>query len=341
MKRSVLFEKRKKARELREKGWSIQKIARYLEANWESVKRWLSMDPRELDRDRRGRVGGTRLKYDETQKRRVLEIRRRLRDQGQAFGARAVVEAYAQEHGDEVSSWFVNSVTRESKRVLAEGNGGQGEGILEFPSHRLTRFGKIAMALDFVGVRRNRGRGGSACFLSARYLAPVKLGILAYVNARSGDEVKKTMRYVWLRYVKPDVIRMNMHPAFGAGISRPRTLGAWTLALLNLGIVPFYSSGSGLEPVELDRLDKMFCDSFTDRLQAGSDHFKGLCLRNFYMEYLDDRDRGKGERLKVSAPPSNRWPNGPDLENREVKRMAETRIFFLPAWIKDPAVVFE
>lgn len=340
MKRSVLFEKRKKARELREEGWSIQKIARYLGANWESVKRWLSMDSRELDHDRRGRVSGMRLKYDETQKQRVLKIRRRLMEQGEAYGAASVVKVYALEYGDKVSSWFVNSVARESKRSVGDGNGSRGDRVLEFPSQRLTRFGKIAMALDFVGVRRNRGRGSSSCFLSARYLAPVKLGVLAYVNARSGDEVKKTMRYVWLRYVKPDVIRMNMHPAFGAGISRPRTLGSWTLALLNLGIVPFYSSGSGLEPVELDRLDKMFCDSFTDRLQAGSDHFKGLCLSNFYMEYLDDRDRGRGERLKVSSPPTNRWANGPDLDNREVKRLAETRIFFLPAWNRDPAAVF-
>jgi transposase len=337
MKRSVLLEKRKMARELRERGWSIHKIARHLGANWESVKRWLAMNDRDLDHDRRGRVRGKRLKYDETQKRRVLEIRRRLMDQGDSYGAEAVARVYAGEYGGEVSTWFVNTVTREARLEDGERECRGGERSIEFPDQQLTRFGKVTMVLDFVGVRRNRARGRTACFLFARYLAPVKLGVLAHVNARSCDEVKKTMRYVWMRYIKPDVIRMNLHPAFGAGISHPRTLGAWPLALLNLGIVPFYSTGEGPAPMEMDRLDNMFSKSFAHQLQAGSDLFKGMCIENFYMEYLDSRDRHKIDRLKVPSPPFNRWNNGADLENRDVNRMAETRVFFLSRWSGGPA----
>ena len=332
MKRSVLFEKRRKARELRERGWSIQRIARHLGANWESVKQWLAMDDRELDHDRRGRVRGKRLKSDETQKQRVLEIRRRLMDQGAAYGAEAVARVYARDYGGEVSSWFVNTVAREARLEAGENECRDGDGSLEFPDRRLTRFGKVTMVLDFVGVRRNRGRGSTACFLFARYLAPVKLGVLAHVNARSCDEVKKIMRHVWMRYIKPDVIRMNIHPAFGVGLSQPRTLGAWAVSLLNLGIVPFYSAGGGSTPMEMDRLDHMFSDSFTRRLLGGSDKFKGMCIENFYMEYLDGRHSHKVDGLKVPSQPFNRWANEAHLDNRDVRRMAETRIFFLPGW---------
>ena len=47
MKRLLIFEKRKKAKELRAKNWSIRKIARALVASKDSVNKWIKMDGEE------------------------------------------------------------------------------------------------------------------------------------------------------------------------------------------------------------------------------------------------------------------------------------------------------
>ncbi|HDL85971.1 MAG TPA: hypothetical protein ENH11_06565, partial [Candidatus Acetothermia bacterium] len=43
MQRELLIAKRKKAKELQQKGWSIDKIARHLVSSWRSVSRWIEM----------------------------------------------------------------------------------------------------------------------------------------------------------------------------------------------------------------------------------------------------------------------------------------------------------
>ena len=54
MKKELLILKRKKAKELHEKGWSNRKIAKYLLASKDSVGKWVRMDESEISTDNRG-----------------------------------------------------------------------------------------------------------------------------------------------------------------------------------------------------------------------------------------------------------------------------------------------
>jgi predicted transcriptional regulator len=51
MNKKLLIFKRKKAKELHEKGWSTRKIARYLLASKNSVGKWVQMDEGEISSD--------------------------------------------------------------------------------------------------------------------------------------------------------------------------------------------------------------------------------------------------------------------------------------------------
>ena len=51
MKKELLIRKRKKAKELHDKGWSNRKIAGYLFASKDSVGKWVQMDENEISID--------------------------------------------------------------------------------------------------------------------------------------------------------------------------------------------------------------------------------------------------------------------------------------------------
>ncbi|MDI6730317.1 MAG: hypothetical protein QMD06_02095, partial [Candidatus Altarchaeum sp.] len=52
-KKILLLEKRKKAKELYNGGWSIRKISKYLVSGKNNVNRWVKTDEKELLRDNR------------------------------------------------------------------------------------------------------------------------------------------------------------------------------------------------------------------------------------------------------------------------------------------------
>jgi len=51
MKKAYLFERRKKAKELKQKGWTITKISNYLVSGRKNVNKWINMNDEELERD--------------------------------------------------------------------------------------------------------------------------------------------------------------------------------------------------------------------------------------------------------------------------------------------------
>jgi len=76
MNKKLLIFKRKKAKELHEKGWSNRKIApRHLLASKNSVGKWVQMDESEISSDNRGGKKGESRKYTPETKRQIIKIR--------------------------------------------------------------------------------------------------------------------------------------------------------------------------------------------------------------------------------------------------------------------------
>jgi len=68
MKKAYLFERRKKAKKLKQKGWTITKIACYLVAGRRHVNKWINMSDEKLERDNRGWKKGKPRKYRKGEK---------------------------------------------------------------------------------------------------------------------------------------------------------------------------------------------------------------------------------------------------------------------------------
>jgi len=69
MKKELLILKRKKAKELHDKGWSNRRIAGHLFASKDSVGKWVQMDEIEISTDNRGwKKGRTRVYTPETKR---------------------------------------------------------------------------------------------------------------------------------------------------------------------------------------------------------------------------------------------------------------------------------
>ena len=73
MKKELLILKRKKAKELHEKGFSNRKIARHLLASKDSVGKWVQMNDRRIAIDNRGWKKGKSRKYTPEAKQQIMK----------------------------------------------------------------------------------------------------------------------------------------------------------------------------------------------------------------------------------------------------------------------------
>jgi hypothetical protein len=93
MYRQLVIAKRKKAKSLQQKGWSVNKIAHHLVSNWSSVNRWIEME--EIGEDNRGWKKGRLRRYEKESEKRVINIRKRLRaEESYFFGPEVILANY-------------------------------------------------------------------------------------------------------------------------------------------------------------------------------------------------------------------------------------------------------
>jgi transposase len=78
MNKKLLIFKRKKAKELHEKGWSNRKIARHILASKNSVGKWVQMNESEILTDNRGWEKGKSREYTPETKQQIIKIRKDL-----------------------------------------------------------------------------------------------------------------------------------------------------------------------------------------------------------------------------------------------------------------------
>ncbi len=80
MNKKLLIFKRKKAKELHEKGWSNRKIARHLLASKNSVGKWVQMDESEISIYNRGGEKGKSRKYTPETKEHIINCNSAMKD---------------------------------------------------------------------------------------------------------------------------------------------------------------------------------------------------------------------------------------------------------------------
>lgn len=333
MKRVILFEKRKKARELSRKGWTNLKIARYLLVSKDAVARWVEMDEDEIEHDRRGGRQGRPVKYSDDDRSRILAIRRQLEQQSAAgIGSAVIKRIFKRKYGREVSEWFINKTLKETRIELeAPDEATVAARRTEWSAAELKRWGKIIMSLEFWGTSAGKSHGPPTYFLSCKYLYPGNLGIVSQIAAQTSEEVIRILKYIWRLYLKPDLVKMSFHSAFGVGLPRPYTIGKLAICLLNLGIKPYYTAAPDMsEPfdtIDLDKPANVFSNGFRYRLSFPSRSPAPFKIENFHLEYREERS-ADFERLKLPEISFKSIFSDVDIENRSVNLFPESRIYF-------------
>jgi transposase len=236
MKKILLLEKRKKAKELYKGGWSIRKISKYLVSGKNNVNRWVKTDEKELLRDNRGWKKDRPRKYTKEQKEEIKNIRNKLeKEEGFFIGGKVVKANYNNSYDDKVSKDFVDRTLREYKMVKSPQKKRKGlSKYMQYPQYTLNKLGKIVMSIDFIGPKYLKGSSDKINFLSCKYIRPKKEGIVKRVEGQTTDEVIKILKEVWQTNPIPNVLKVDNDSAFGTNSVHERCVGRLTLLLLIL-----------------------------------------------------------------------------------------------------------
>lgn len=290
MDRELLIAKRKKARELHAKGWSVNRIARHLVSNWRSVRHWIEME--DIQADGRGWKKGRLRKYDRETEARVLQIREELRKEESYFYGPDVVRAnyehlYPGEEPPTIS--FITKTIREAgwtKMTNKQARRGKASEYMNYPQRTLDKMGRVVEGVDFMGPRYIEGRSRGIHFLSRKYIRPMKYGMTTRVASQTTDEALAVLIEDWKHHPVPDVLRMDNDAAFGAYRRHPRRIGRFTKVLLNLGIVPLYSAVSHpWNNGETEGYNSVFARKFWNRLRFTDEEEIDTEIKQFNLEY--------------------------------------------------------
>jgi len=331
MKKILIIEKRKKAKELRAKGWSIRKVASTLVAGKDSVSKWAKMSNEDIERDERGWKKGRLRGHTEEEEKRIIVIRKELEEEESFFfGADVVMKNYEHKYGEKPKKWFVEKVLRENgltrkRRPKVKGR----SKYMQYPENTLRKLGKIAMSMDFIGPRFLTGKKEGVNFLSLKYIRPKRYGIVQRVSGQTTDETIRVLTEIWQKHPVPDVLKADNDAAFGAHSTHEASIGRLTIFLLNLGVTPLYTAPrSPWNNGEVEGFNSIFAKKFWNRIRFSSEEDVDVKIKKFNLEY--ERYSGLvGNNPAINKPKFMSDFKVEELKNREVKRFREKKIHFL------------
>ena len=332
MKRVLLIEKRKQAKKLyKEKGWSIPQIVVGLGSGRRHVTKWVNMSDEDIKKDNRGWEKGRLRKYTQEQKKEIEEIRQELMEERNYFiGSPVVLDNYNQAHnGGEVSKSFVDRTIRESRLTKTPHKRMKRMSKYQkYPERALAKMGKCVMSVDFIGPKYLKG-GDVVSFLSCKYIRPSKKGIVRRVDGQTTDEAMRVLKEIWKSEPVPDVLQVDNDSAFGLIHLHEKTIGRFTLFLLNLGVKPLYiAPRSPWNNGAVEGHNSVFSKKFWKQLKFTDEDEIDVKIEDFNVAYA------KYTTLVSNNPPQKEVKHmtdfeGTDLENKEVKKFKEHEIRFL------------
>ncbi len=332
MKKELLMQKRKKAKELHNNNWSIRKISRHLVSSKKSVIKWINFNDKEALKDNRGWKKGRLRKYASEAKEEIKKIRIELEKEESYFvGARVVKYNYEKMNKSKVSKSFVDRTLKEAGMVISPQKKRPGlSKYMKYPQRTLTKMGKSMMSIDFIGPKYLHGSNESVSFLSCKYIRPDKHGIVKRVSGQTTEQTIKILKEIWKNNPIPDVIKLDNDSAFGTNLSHDKCIGKLALFFLNLGVTPFYvAPRSPWNNGENEGFNSVFSKKFWNRLQFTDEDEIDIKIKDFNVAYE------KYTKLISNNPETNSTAKylddfkNVDLENKHVKKFKSKNIHFL------------
>ena len=309
MNKKLLIFKRKKAKELHEKGWSNRKIARHLLASKNSVGKWVQMDESEISSDNRGWEKGKSRKYTPETKQQIIKIRKELDKEDSYFiGSKVVKKNYENQTGEKVSKSYVDRVLKAAGMVKSQGKKRKGRSkYMKYPEYTLTKLGKSMMSIDFIGPKYLKGSDDRINFLSCKYIRPEKRGIAKRIEGQTTEETITALKEIWKTHPLPEILKIDNDSAFGANLPHERYIGKLAFFLLNLGVYPLYiAPRSPWNNGQVEGFNSVFSKKFWNKLQFSDEQEIDVKIKDFNVAYE------KYSRL-VS--------NNPELKEKDIKHI--------------------
>ena len=332
MNKNLLFLKRKKARELHEKGWSNRKIARLLLTNKDSIGEWIKLNDNEVLIDNRGWTKGIPRKYSIEQKEGIIHVRKELEKENSYFiGANVVQKNYENQIGLKVSKSFVDRTLKEAGMVKSPQKKRKGlSKYMKYPQRTLTKLGKSMMSIDFIGPKYLHDSSDSVSFLSCKYIRPQTKGIVKRISGQTTEQAIKILKEIWKDNPIPDVIKLDNDGAFGTNLSHDKCIGRLVLFFLNLGITPIYvAPRSPWNNGENEGFNSVFSKKFWNRLQFTDEDEIDVKIKDFNIAYEKYSNLISNNPEISSDVKYIEDFKGIDLENKQVKKFRTHYINFL------------
>ena len=333
MKKKLLIFKRKKAKELHEKGWSNRKIARHLLASKDSIGKWIQMDENEISNDNRGWEKGKSRKYTPETKEQVIKIRGDLEKEDSYFiGSEVVKQNYENQTGKEVSKSYVDRVLKEKGMVKSSEKKKKGKSkYMKYPEYTLTKLGKSMMSIDFIGPKYLKGSDNRINFLSCKYIRPEKRGIATRIEGQTTEETITALKEIWKTHPIPEILKIDNDSAFGANLPHERYIGKLAFFLLNLGVYPLYiAPRSPWNNGQVEGFNSVFSKKFWNKLQFSDEQEIDVKIKDFNVAYENYSQliSNNPEIKEGDIKHMNDFKNV-NLENKAVKHFRADKIYFL------------
>ena len=333
MKKILIFEKRKKARELHKKGWSNRKIARYLIAGRSSINKWIKLDENKISTDNRGWKKGKLRKYTQEAKEQIIQIRKDLeKENSYFFGSKVVWKNYEKQKHKKITKSFVDRTLKTAGLVKSPAKKKKGRSkYMKYPQHTLNKLGKSMMSIDFVGPKYLKGSDNKINFLSCKYIRPEKEGLTKRIEGQTTKETIKVLKEVWKTHPIPEILKVDNDSAFGAYKAHEKYLGKLAFFLLNLGVCPLYvAPRSPWNNGQVEGYNSVFSKKFWNKLQFTDEEEIDIKIKDFniayekYSKLVSNNPEIKEDEIKHMDDFKDI-----DLENRNAGNFKSNKIYFL------------
>ena len=325
MEKILLITKRKKAKFLfYEKKWSIRKIAKHLVSGRDNVSRWVNMTDEDIDSDNRGWKKNLLRKYEQSDKDKIISIRKELvKEESYFWGDKIVKANYIKQTGKDISLWFVASQLKEHGLTKSHSKKKKGGSkYMKYPVTTLSKFGSSMMSLDFIGPRYLKDSSDHINFISCKYIRPNKEGIVKRITGQTTQQTIEILQQVWEDYFIPQVLKVDNDGAFGSNLTHKKCIGRLTIFLLNLGVKPLYIAPlSPWNNGEVEGFNNVFSKKFWNRISFENEQEIDIKIKDFNFEYekysqLTSNNQEIKNKKKLSDLKKI------DLFNKKVKNMA-------------------
>ena len=200
---------------------------------------------------------------------------------------------------------------------------------MQYPQCTLNKLGKIMMSVDFIGPKYLKGSKDKINFLSCKYIRPKKEGIVKRVEGQTTEEAIKILKEIWQSEPIPDVLKIDNDSAFGTNLSQEMRVGRLTLFLLNLGIKPLYvTPRSPWNNRKVEGFNSVFSRKFWNKLKFTDENEIDIKIKDFNVAY-EKYNNLINNNPEIEKPKYINDCKDIDLENKEVKKFKETKIYFL------------